>query len=459
MTPFRAMPEKFFHKECISVINRLTRHQFPENHIMNVLRGCQSIPFLRSCLFGLLFTADLSVAEEWWMTPSLRLEGQYNDNISLTTAPHSSVTGTLIAPRLDLGVQAPVWQINGSAEFLRQSYSDRSNLGRDSQHYRFSSKYLTERSTWRLDANRSYAPVLVNDAIDPDVGISQLRKDRQSTGVSPSWAWMMTELTQLQLSYQESDATYDDGQLFGLFDYTSRSITAGLSHLLSSQTRATLSLGYSVFDVPANRFKSRSASTQVGLSHSFSDTFSSSLSIGAQRTVSEGFIRGDCLIKDEEFFFDSNFNLTVIEVCRVFAIVPISQDKITTLISAGLEKKFEATRLSANFSRSIVPSGSGILVQTDALSIQASRPFSARLTGSLSTGVYDVSSNFGEFTDTDRRLIYAHPGLLWRWTERWGIETSLRYNRLKYDNRPNAATGRAVFLKLSYQAAKMSISR
>jgi hypothetical protein len=453
------MPEKFFHKECIPVINRFTSHQFPENHIMNVLRGCQSIPFLRSCLFGLLLMADLSVAEEWWMTPSLRLEGEYNDNISLTTLPHSSVTRSLVAPRLDLGVQAPVWQINGSAEFMRQHYSDRSSLGRDSQNYKLSSKYQTERSTWRLDGNRSYAPVLVNNAIDPDVGISQLRMERKSTDVSPSWAWGMTELTQLQLSYQKSDVTYEDGQIFGLFDYNSRGVTAGLSHQLSFQTQATLSLGYSVYDVPANRFKSRTASAQAGLSHSFSDTFSGSLSVGAQRTVSEGFIRGDCLVKDFEFFFDSNFNLTVIEVCRVFAIVPISQDKITTLISAGLERKFEATRLSANFSRSIVPSGSGILVQTDALSIQASRPFSARLTGSLSTGVYDVSSNFDEFTDIDRRLIYAHSALLWRWTERWGIETSLRYNRLKYDNSPDAATGRAVFLKLSYQGAKRSISR
>jgi hypothetical protein len=270
---------------------------------------------------------------------------------------------------------------------------------------------------------------------------------------------MMTELTQLQLSYQKSDATYEDGQIFGLFDYSSRGVTAGLSHLLSSQTRASLSLSYSVFDVPANRFKTRSTSAQAGLSHSFSDTFSGSLSVGTQRTVSEGFIRGDCLVKDFEFFFDSNFNLIAIEVCRVFAIVPIFQDKTSTLLNAGLVKKFEVTQLSANLNRSIVPSGSGILVQTDVLNIQASRPFSARLTGNFSTGVYDVSSNFDEFTDNDRRLYYANTGLLWQLTQRWRLETSLRYNRLKHDNSPDAATGRTVSLKLSYHGPKMSISR
>ncbi|MEW6330051.1 MAG: hypothetical protein AB1560_01190 [Pseudomonadota bacterium] len=426
---------------------------------MSAQRGFRSMPFVRFCLFSLLLASNVSLAEEWWMSPSLRLEGEYNDNISLTTQPHSSVRSTLVAPRLDLGVQAPVWQVSGSAEFLRQSYSDRSNLGRDRQYYRFSSKYLTERSTWRLDGNRSYAPVLVGDTVDPDVGLAPIRKERKSTDIYPSWTWMMTELTQLQLAYQKNDATYENGELFGLFDYSSRGVTAGMSHQLSFRTKASLNFAYSIFDVPANRFESRSSSVMAGLSHSFSDTLSASFSVGAQRTVSDGFIRGDCLTRELVGFFDSDFNLTFVEVCTAYDIVSVSQDRTTNLINASLEKKFEATRLSASFGRSITPSGTGVLSQTDTLSIQVSRAFSSRLTGKFLVGAYDVSSGFEQFTDTDRRLYYVNPAMVWQWTPRWGLETALRYNRLKYDNSSDTATSRAVFLKLLYSGPKMSISR
>lgn len=394
------------------------------------------------------------------MTPSFRLEGERNDNFSLTTLPHTSVTGTLVSPRIDLGVQAPVWQINGSAEFVRQSYSDRSSLGRDSQQYRLFSKYMTERTTWSLGGSRSYAPMLVGNVLDPDVGISQLRKERKSSGYAPAWAWTMTERTQLQLGYQNSDITYEDGQIFSLFDYTTRGITASLSNQLSFLTSISINLGYSIFEVPANGFESKSASLNGGLSHSFSDTLKGSFSVGAQKTQSEGIIK-DCILKNTT---GVNLVSPTGEIippggCVQFSNVPTIQDQTSTLMGASIDKQFDVTRFSVNFNRSIVPSGSGILVQTDVLNFQASRLFSPSLTGSLSAGIYDISSSFGAASGADRRLIYVNPGLSWQLTQRWKLESSFRYNVLKSENDPNDAVGRAVSLNFSYQGSRVSISR
>lgn len=407
---------------------------------------------------ALLLTANRSDAAEWWLAPVMRLDVEYNDNFSLTTLPHKSTRGTTIAPSLNFGVGSYIWAVNGNAEFVRQSYSDVNNEARDSQNYALSSQYATERMTWRLSGNESHSSLLVNQAGDP---VPQV-KQRKASNYGPSWSWMMTELTQLQLGYQKNSVAYEDGSLFGLSDYDSTNLTASLSNKLSAQSSIFISLGYSNYKVPAEPFKSRGTSAQAGVTHSFSDTLRTSFSVGVQRNVSEGFVKPT----DQCSLILVGFDTTVFpprpifdEICTSFPKVLVSQDKTTSLFNAYVEKRYEVVQMSASLNRTLDPSGTGTIVQTDRLGLVISRPLTPLLTGNFAVDIYDFSSTIGGTAGSDRTFYQANPNLRWQLAEEWNLETSFRYSVLKYDNNPGDARSRSILFRLIYQGPKFSFSR
>lgn len=420
--------------------------------------GYLAILMAEICMSALMLIANSSWAAEWWLTPSVRLGEEYNDNIILTTVSYPTVYGTLFSPRLDLGVQSDIWQVSSGAEVVRKNYSYINGLDRDDEFYTFSSQYKTERATWHLDGNLSHESVLADKTPDSDTGLSSLKRERKTSGVAPSWTWMMTERTQLQLGYQLSSVSYVDGLSVGFYDYTSRAVSASISNQLSLQDQVFATLSYSNFDVPISSFESKTTSIQGGMTHAFSDSLRTTLLAGIRETASDGIVR-QCIKTEEYFIFFDGKLYGPYTRCRQFTDVTVSQRDFGSLFSAKLEKQFEITRLSISLSRSLVPSGSGTPVQTETLDLLLNRPFTPMLTGILSVNAYDVRSNTANIADTNRTLYQAEPKLRWQWTEEWLIDMSLRYSHLKRSNDPTTATGSAVFLTLRYQGPRMSISR
>jgi hypothetical protein len=416
-------------------------------------RGLSPVLIVRALLVACLFLTTPTRAAEWWLEPILGLSAEYDDNPALTAQPHVSEYGYRISPSMDFGVRSNIWSVNGGAKLIRQSYSNRSSLDRDSQYYTLSSQYATERTTWQLDGNQSYASVLVNEAGDPDVGLLQLTKQRKSSGYAPSWSWAATERTQLQLRHQVSEVTYEDGSQFGLSDYHSSLTSGGISYRLSRQSRLSLNLSQSLFEVPSNQFESESTGAQAGITHSFSETLNTSFSVGKQRTKSEGFVQ-ECLVWAFNSI-DGVESVTCAQPISVFA----TQDRRSTTWSADLTKEFEATKLNLSLDRSENPSGTGVLVKTDTARLRISRDFTALLSGDLTLSYYDVKSTFGNVSGNDRNFSQINPVLHWKLTEEWMVDTSLSYISLKRDNEMATARGRSVLLTLTYRVRRMSISR
>jgi hypothetical protein len=208
-------------------------------------------------------------------------------------------------------------------------------------------------------------------------------------------------------------------------------------------------MGYSVFEVPMNNFESRTNSIQGGVNYSFSDTFSSSISAGVQRTSWDGIVR-QCGV----LAFTSDG-----AICLLFVDIFTSEDNTSSLFGASFSKQLEAGVISARLNRSLNPSGSGTVVRTDVLDLQANHRFSALLTGDVSAGYYDIRSVVGNITDSDRKIYRISTGLQWRWTEKLSIGASLGFSRLMRDSSPDDAKNHSVLLKLSYQGTKRSISR
>ena len=75
---------------------------------MPVCFDSSKIPIIVTGFMTSLAVPISGMAAEWTFEPAVKLRREYNDNIRLTTQPHSSVNGSIITPSLSFGVNTPV---------------------------------------------------------------------------------------------------------------------------------------------------------------------------------------------------------------------------------------------------------------------------------------------------------------------------------------------------------------
>lgn len=390
---------------------------------------------------------------EWTAEPSVRLTREYNDNLRLSIFPQKSVNGSIISPRLDLGVAMPVWQIGFGAEATQRRYSGQEGLDRDDSQLRLSSLYRAERSTWQLGASRRRDSVVTSEQVDSDTGASQSLTDRETDTISPSWMWMFSQRTQLQLAYQQADVAYDDSQNTGLYDYRYRVIIATLANNLSVRNQAFITAGYSEYDVLVTGYESETRNLQVGLTTNFTESTRGTLQAGRRRT--ESFTKGGVPIYT---FFSTEDGIFRVQT-------GVTQDTRTesraSVYSGNFESISESSDWNLSFSRALQPSGSGEQQEQDRFTFQFNKRLTPRLATYVNGDAMKVRTLEGDVSNNndDREYYALAPGISWQWTREWTVGTNYRYTHVKREFENEAAESNSVNLWLTYRPLKISISR
>ena len=125
------------------------------------------------------------------------------------------------------------------------------------------------------------------------------------------------------------------------------------------------------------------------------------------------------------------------------------------LFGANLTKKFEQTSIQLDVSRNIVPSGFGLLVQTDRAGITISHDLTEALTASFNGSVYKTStissSSAASAAFPEQRFLYATPAIAWKFAEWWKLELSYSYRYREVDGATGGtATSNSTMFTLSY---------
>lgn len=412
--------------------------------------------FVAACMTVAMCVPLSGGAAEWSAEPSLRFAEGYHDNPSLTTQPHTSTRANIVSPKLDMGVRSEIWRIGGTAQLESRRYPGQSILDSDDRLFLLASIYRTERSSWRLNGSLRRDSLLTTEQVSPDTGLLQTQKQRESRSLNPALSWSFTERTQIQLAYQTDDVTYKDGASAGLLDYQLHSTTATLSNQLSPTDQVFLSAGYSVYSVPATSFEATGNSYQAGFTSAFSDTLRGTLAVGVRKTDSVA-------QRKVTEYIPECFLINGDEVC---GYIPIGERteirrsvRRSSVLNGTLEKQFEMTRLSMTLSRTLDPSGTGDLIETDSLSLWLERPMTLKLTGILSAKAYDNRSKTSNVIGIDRKGYEIEPKLNWQWTREWSAVTSYRHVHLKRSSETRAVSGNTAYLSVAYQWPKISISR
>jgi hypothetical protein len=411
--------------------------------------------FISICLTATLAVPAPGQAAEWTAQPAITARHEYNDNINLSIHPHSSVRGSFLTPSLDFGVNTPVWQVSGGVSATQRRYSGQAGLDRDDNTSRLSTAYRTERNTWQLNASRSLDSLLATDLITPDTGVAQAQRQTETRSVTPSWSWMYSELTMLQVMYQLSDVSYENTQSGGLYDYDYRSATVILSHQISVLNRVFVTGGYSRFQVPNTGFDSDTRSVQIGATRIFSPSVQGTLQAGLRNT--ESFTRGGNPIFSR---FSTVINGEVVDVLVQTGVTQDARlEDTATVYSGSLERQFEKTLARLTVSRTLNPTGSGGQSEQDTLGLVLNNPLTLRLMWSVSGNLLKTRAFEGNITNSDLTYYDFNSGLDWQWLRDWNVGLNYRYGHVKRVAEAESADSNSVYLTLKYRPLKLSISR
>jgi hypothetical protein len=398
-----------------------------------------------------------AAAAQWYAVPALRMQTGYNDNPRFAISNGKSTEIFDLAPSLEVGARAARWgaAVVGGVHLRR--YPGASDLNRNDNSVNVSSHYDGQRLSWRLDGSYVRSSLLgTAQPLGPQTGLIRFQSQRRTGTASPSLTWQVTPTDQLRVSYLFQDTSYQDAARLNLssFRYHRGSLT--YQHDLSARLQVFAVPSYSVFNVPAADFQSRTVGLRLGVTRVFSSTLSATLSAGGRRTESKG-----VQLVPQGFFV--NFLGRPVFIQTGIRRVGVSSLNTGITVDASFTKRLERGALTGSFTRSLTPNGLGTEVETNDLSLALDRPLTRRLTGNLSLHLLRARTvgaiGTTRRSSVDRDYARLSPSLRWQWTRRTTVDLSYAYTWFRYRSSGQIARNNVIYLTLSYRWPRITLSR
>jgi len=386
-------------------------------------------------LVGLFFGVQLSAvwAAEWSLLPSIGVKGLYNSNLILTTQPHDATYGYWVSPAAEFAGKTERLEVSGrfAADFV--SYYG----GQENQFTNIflplTLRYKTEKDLLGFTGGFIRDNTLMSELLSSGVVLRFTQRNQWTA--NPSWTRSITEKLSFQSSFQFNDTTYENGLSLGLVDYQLLGGSGGLLYQMTEQDQIQLSGSYVNFyttNAPSP-FRAGFPGANLSLTHAFTETLTGTAFGGPSFVSSTTQTAGD----------------------------NIKAQSTVWLFGGNLTKKFESATVQVSASRSIVPSGFGLLVETDRAGLTVSHDLSETLTVSFDGAGYIVKgitqrAQGGAFPEN--RYYSATPLIAWKFLEWWKVELSYTYGRREVDGFSDVAMSNATMFMLTYYPPKLARS-
>jgi len=406
--------------------------------------------FMTARLFAAAVIAAIAAdapAAEWAIEPSVESRANMTDNINFMPNVHENVFNWTVAPKVVFASRTEATEVAGTASLGINRYPGNSQFDTNDANLSLTSQLHDERNSYGMSAAFIRDSTLASELAT--TGIVLARAQRNLVSASPSWNYSITERSSIFAQYRYDKANYEAGA--GLINYSNQQTSSGYQYLVSEGTVATVSGSYSRYEADDGSFLTNSYGLNVGLTHSPTESLTFGLGIGAQR--SDTTITSSALLCE----FGS------IAVCNFFGI-PLQPVTATSKTSdtglsynTSVDYKWERTSANLSLGRNTNPTGTGLVVQTDGLTVGFRHQFSEKLSASAG-GAYLISRYLGGLA-ADTEYYRLDSGLSWKLDEWWtaGAGYSFAYQKVK--GVPDSASANTIFLSISYNWPKISMSR
>jgi len=411
-------------------------------------------------------------AAEWTAEPDISLRSGYNDNVLLTTGPHSSVWETDLIASTKFGVAKENQGLFGDAGVTVRRFSggsgreDSDLLDREDYFFNTDAYHQTERNTYR--GNIDYIRDSTQDSeVDQTGSFTNVYATRIRKTAGAAWATTLTERMSLDLGYQYNNISFaDEGEVRTLIPYKFNNLTASLNYQITPRTVGILQGSGSAYK-PDTDLNSNTWNIQAGINSAFSETIDLSILAGYRRTKSDSlFLTGFCVGANPGASFpdcDGGFPVAT----------GTDKDKTKTngsVYSASITKRLEKGSLSAVLSRTQRPDLNGRLLDSNQLRLNGVYRLTEMLRSSLGIQYSEnetIVNIFGrdandaviqEESNRKEKYFSITPRISWQFLREWRLAGEYQYAKRK-DRLKNTASRNAVYLTLSYVPTKLSISR
>jgi hypothetical protein len=385
---------------------------------------------------GLILGLQLSEvwAAEWSLLPSIGVQGVYNDNLVLTPLPHDATYGYWVSPAAEFAGKTERLEVSGrtAADFV--SYYGGQQSSFTNIHLPLSVRYKTEKDLLGFTGGFIRDNTLMNELLTTGVVLRFTQRNQWTA--NPSWTRSITEKLSFQSGFQFNDTTYENGLAFRLVDYQLAGGSGGLLYQMTEEDQIQLTGSYVNFHTinSPSPFRASFPGVNINLTHAFTETLTGT-AYGGPRFV-------------------SSTTQTVNDSIKAQSTV--------WLFGASLAKKFESTSIQVNIARDIVPSGFGLLLQTDRAGVTVSHDLSETLTASINGSGYRTSG-ITELaqggTIPESRYFSASPTIAWKFSEWWKLELSYVYRRREVvGGFSDPAMSNATMFMLTYYPPKLAFS-
>ena len=380
-----------------------------------------------------LSMAFYSEAAEWSLAPSVGVKGVYNSNLLLTPQPHSETYGFWVSPATEIAGKTERLEVSSrlAADVVR--YFGGQDRDFTNVFAPLSVRYKTEKDLLGFTGGFIRDNTLLGGELQETGVVLQFVQRNQWT-FNPTWTRSLTEKLSLQSGIQFSNTTYEgtilvDNQLVGG--------SGGILYQLSERDQIKLFGSYTDFhtlDSPSP-FQANYPGINMSLTHAFDESLTGTV-YGGPRFLSS---------TSQTQFGDITARETV------------------WLAGASMSKKFERAALDVSFDRSLIPSGFGLLVQTNRGEVIGSYDLSETLACSLDVvGILVTgkdSAGIGR-PFPNQTYVSVMPKLSWKFLEWWLAEVSYMYRWREIDTDVGSAQSHAnaITFMVTYYPPKLSWS-
>jgi hypothetical protein len=371
-------------------------------------------------LLGLALFAGQAVAAEWSIEPRVGVNAFYDDNFLLRTIGAKSESAVVISPAAKFSRKTETTGISIDTRFDFYRFPGSDTLNTNDANLQFSGSTRTERSQWQLDVGFKRDSTITSEL--EDSGRVDIRRRRELKSFSPSWSYLLSETSRLQLGWTYNQADYD-ALPSEFLDYRYNVLSANWFRQLDERNQLQVSFSRTVYEVDDINFKSTTNGIQAGLIRNFSPLLTGTILLGGRRTDSNGSSNNGALV----------------------------------LISAVY--KGERLKLDASLSRDVQPSSLGQLNQSDRLSFSAKYSFDEKhhIEGHVSLGRNRNTGNGS--TANDRNYTRLSLVDFKRFSPHWWLRLEYAYRQQKYIESSLDGKSNRISVGVEYRFDKRAISR
>jgi len=381
-----------------------------------------------------LFQVNVAKAAEYIIGADFSPTLSYDDNVELRENEEGSFA-TKITPTLLLSRSVENASISLDTGYRVERYASLPDLDRQDPFANISGNYNTERSSYGITAG--YAERAQRSIAEEDTGDFSSNATVTSKSLAPSYQYQFTDRDFAYTSLNYNERTYDTG---GFSDNESISYTGGWRRNLSERLTGGLALTYSEYESESELIESEYDSYNLSVTSTYimSERWSFSGQLGYRTTDSE---------------------------TQTLEGGPLQSERTAgSLFDFSANYLGELNTLTFSLSRSLAPSGEGVVNETDRISFNWNRNLAETLSFSINTS-YQESQSADDLGNNEREYFTFSPALNWQLQRNLALKMGYQYRQQKgtsfggFDTIDDKVDSNSVFLTVNYDWDGLRFSR